>query len=105
MGKVRLQTIREVVPKNEIAGILDNVGIPFSGIALSYSNSGVIGTGDAEILVSLGRDHRATKEYVRELRLRLNREFPGIMFYFQAADIVSQTLNLGLPAPFILHQV
>ncbi|MEA3209125.1 MAG: hypothetical protein QOE70_2182, partial [Chthoniobacter sp.] len=63
-------------------------------------NSGVIGTGDADILVSLSHDHHPTKEYVRELRLRLNREFPGTMFYFQAADIVSQTLNLGLPAPF-----
>lgn len=94
------QTIREVVPKEEIAGILDNIGIPFSGIALSYSNSGVIGTGDADILVSLNPNHRPTKDYVRELRLRLNREFPGVMFYFQAADIVSQTLNLGLPAPF-----
>ena len=94
------QSIREVVPKAEIAGILDNIGIPFSGIALSYSNSGVIGTGDADILVSLHHGHRPTREYVRELRLRLNREFPGVMFYFQAADIVSQTLNLGLPAPF-----
>jgi multidrug efflux pump subunit AcrB len=60
----------------------------------------VIGTGDADILVSLNHDHHPTKDYVRALRLRLNREFPGIVFYFQAADIVSQTLNLGLPAPF-----
>ncbi len=94
------QTIREVVPRHEIEGVLDNIGIPFSGIALSYSNSGVIGTGDAEILVSLTHDHRPTRDYVLELRLRLNRDFPGIVFYFQAADIVSQTLNLGLPAPF-----
>jgi multidrug efflux pump subunit AcrB len=93
-------TIRQAVPAQELGGILDNIGIPFSGIALSYSNSGVIGTGDADILVSLAKDHRPTREYVRELRLRLNREYPGIMFYFQAADIVSQTLNLGLPAPF-----
>jgi multidrug efflux pump subunit AcrB len=94
------QTIRKVVPAHEIDGILDNIGIPFSGIALSYSNSGVIGTGDADILVSLAHDHRPTKAYVRELRLRLSREFPGTMFYFLPADIVSQTLNLGLPAPF-----
>jgi multidrug efflux pump subunit AcrB len=94
------QTIRDVVPPGEISGILDNIGIPFSGIALSYSNSGVIGTGDADILVSLAHDHRPTREYVRELRLRLNREYPGTMFYFLPADIVSQTLNLGLPAPF-----
>ncbi len=94
------QSIRKLVPERELAGILDNIGIPFSGIALSYSNSGVIGTGDADILVSLTHDHRPTKDYVRELRLQLNREFPGVMFYFQPADIVSQTLNLGLPAPY-----
>lgn len=94
------QTIRKVVPANELDGILDNVGIPFSGIALSYSNSGVIGTGDADILVSLKHGHRPTKDYVRELRLRLAKEYPGTMFYFLPADIVSQTLNLGLPAPF-----
>src|SRR5262249_40824257 len=89
-----------IVPKEEIAGILDNIGIPFSGIALSYSNSGLIGTGDADILVSLTASHRPTDEYVRLLRARLNREFPSTIFYFLPADIVSQTLNLGLPAPF-----
>jgi multidrug efflux pump subunit AcrB len=93
-------TIRDVVPAHEMSGILDNIGIPFSGIALSYSNNGVIGTGDADILVSLNHDHRPTDEYVRELRKRLNRDFPSTMFYFLPADIVSQTLNLGLPAPF-----
>jgi multidrug efflux pump subunit AcrB len=94
------KTIQEVIPKNEIGGILDNIGIPFSGIALSYSNSGVIGTSDADILVSLTHDHRPTEEYVRELRARLNREYSSTIFYFLPADIVSQTLNLGLPAPF-----
>ena len=94
------QTIRKTIPAHELGGILDNVGIPFSGIALSYSNSGVIGTGDADILVSLNHDHRPTKEYVRELRLKLASEYPGTTFYFLPADIVSQTLNLGLPAPF-----
>ena len=95
-----VKTIRDVVPEHEVGGILDNIGIPFSGIALSYSNSGVIGTGDADILVSLAAGHRATDEYVRILRTRLNREFPSTTFYFLPADIVSQTLNLGLPAPF-----
>ncbi len=94
------QVIRQVIPKEELAGILDNIGIPFSGIALSYSNNGVIGTADADILVSLAHRHRPTDEYVRELRLRLNRDFPNVTFYFLPADIVSQTLNLGLPAPF-----
>ena len=95
-----VQTIRDEIPAEEIGGILDNIGIPFSGIALSYSNSGVIGTGDADILVSLAPGHRPTDEYVRKLRSRLNREFPSTMFYFLPADIVSQTLNMGLPAPY-----
>ncbi|MEI9895211.1 MAG: efflux RND transporter permease subunit [Chthoniobacter sp.] len=94
------KVIQEVVPKEELSGILDNLGIPFSGIALSYSNSGVIGTGDADILVSLNHDHHPTDDYVRTLRARFNREFPGTVFYFMPADIVSQTLNLGLPAPY-----
>jgi multidrug efflux pump subunit AcrB len=92
--------IRRTIPEQELAGILDNIGIPSSGISLSYSNSGLIGTGDADILVSLRPGHGATEAYVRKLRLSLNREFPGTTFYFLPADIVSQTLNLGLPAPF-----
>ena len=92
--------IRREIPANELTGILDNIGIPSSGIALSYSNSGLIGTGDADILVSLNRGHAPTADYVRRLRVRLNREFPGTLFYFLPADIVSQTLNFGLPAPF-----
>ena len=91
--------IRRDLP-GEIAGMLDNIGVPNSGISLSYSNSGLIGTGDADILVSLKPGHTPTDGHVRRLRRRLNREFPGTMFYFLPADIVSQTLNLGLPAPF-----
>ena len=92
--------IRAEVPAAEFAGMLDNIGMPSSGIALSYSNSGLIGTGDADILVSLKPEHGPTDRYVRRLRARLNREFPGTTFYFLPADIVSQTLNFGLPAPF-----
>ena len=94
------QVIRDEIPAGELAGMLDNIGIPTSGIALSYSNSGLIGTGDADILVSLRPAHAPTPEYVRRLRVRLNRDFPGTTFYFLPADIVSQTLNFGLPAPF-----
>ncbi|MDB6174067.1 MAG: cation/multidrug efflux pump [Chthoniobacteraceae bacterium] len=94
------KSIRDVVPEHEIAGVLDNIGFPNSGISMSYSNSGLIGTGDADILVSLKEGHRPTDDYVRALRLKLNRDYPGTKFYFLAADIVSQTLNLGLPAPF-----
>lgn len=94
------QVIRETIPERELAGMLDNIGIPTSGIALSYSNSGLIGTGDADILVALRHGHGPTEDHVRRLRLRLNERFPGTLFYFLPADIVSQTLNFGLPAPF-----
>ena len=92
--------IRDEIPIGEIAGVLNNIGIPSGGIPLTYIDNGLIGTGDADILVSLQPGHRPTDEYVRRLRLRLNREFPGVMFYFLPADIVSQTINFGLPAPF-----
>jgi multidrug efflux pump subunit AcrB len=91
--------IRRELPAGEIAGILDNIGIPSGGIPLTYVDSGLVGTGDADILVSLRPAHQPTDEYVRRLRARLNREFPGVTFYFLPADIVSQTINFGLPAP------
>ena len=91
------QYLHQRVPK--ITNVLDNIGMPNSSINLSYSNSGVIGTSDAEILVGLGEDHRPTAELVRQLRQELPRQFPGIEFFFQPADIVTQILNFGLPAP------
>jgi CzcA family heavy metal efflux pump len=98
--------IRETVPKDELVNILDNIGLPYSGINLSYSNSGVIGTSDAEILVGLNQEHhRPTSEYVKRLREELPRRFPGIEFYFQPADIVTQILNFGLPAPIDIQVV
>jgi multidrug efflux pump subunit AcrB len=97
--------IRREIPAREIAGVLDNIGIPSGGVPLVYIDSGLIGTGDADILVSLGPGHGPTGDYVRRLRLRLNREFPGVTFYFLPADIVSQTINFGLPAPFDIQFV
>ncbi|MEI9960715.1 MAG: efflux RND transporter permease subunit [Limisphaerales bacterium] len=97
--------IRSEIPANELGGILDNIGIPNSSINLSYNTSGVIGAGDADILVSLKPGHKATEIYVRQLRDRLHREFPGTLFYFLPADIVSQTLNFSLPAPFDIQIV
>ena len=94
------QAIHREIPAGDLGGILDNIGIPNSFINLSYNTSGVIGPGDADILVSLKPGHAPTEDYVRRLRERLNREFPGTLFYFLPADIVSQTLNFGLPAPF-----
>ncbi len=97
--------IRREIPAEEIHGMLDNIGLPNSGINLSYSDSGVVGPGDADILVSLREGHRPTAAYVHQLRLRLNREFPGTTCYFLPADIVSQTINFGLPAPFDIQIV
>jgi len=97
----RVETaIRRQIPGGEIQGILDNIGLPISGINLSYNDSGTAGPADADIMVSLKTGHRPTPDYVRSLRLALNREFPGTTFYFLPADVVSQTINFGLPAPF-----
>ncbi|NBU88534.1 MAG: efflux RND transporter permease subunit, partial [Betaproteobacteria bacterium] len=90
--------IREMVPPGELETILDNIGVPNSGINLSYSNAGTIGTFDAEILLSLRHGHRPTDEIVSQLRAELPGRFPGVEFFFQPADIVTQILNFGLPA-------
>jgi multidrug efflux pump subunit AcrB len=90
--------MRRILPANELETILDNIGLPYSGINLSYSNAGTIGTMDAEILVSLKEGHKPTQIYVDQLRHELPKRFPGIEFYFQPADIVTQILNFGLPA-------
>ncbi|MDH6167990.1 multidrug efflux pump subunit AcrB [Variovorax boronicumulans] len=90
--------IRELVPADQLETILDNLGIPNSGINLSYSNAGTIGTFDAELLLSLKDGHRPTEEFVSVLRAELPKRFPGIEFFFQPADIVTQILNFGLPA-------
>ncbi|HWW00350.1 MAG TPA: efflux RND transporter permease subunit [Candidatus Acidoferrum sp.] len=92
--------IRRQIPAKELAGLIDNIGLPISGINLSYNDSGISGPADADIIVSLRTGHRPTPDYVRNLRLALNREFPGVTFYFLPADIVSETINFGLPAPF-----
>jgi len=92
--------LREEIPKEELQTVLDNIGLPNSGINQSYSSSGTIGTSDAEILISLDPEHHhATADYIRKLRQDLPRRFPGTEFFFQPADIVTQILNFGLPAP------
>jgi multidrug efflux pump subunit AcrB len=93
------QSIREQIPPSEVSSIIDNIGIPYSGINLSYSNSAPIGPADADILVSLSTEHRPTDKYVHDLRFSLAQRFPGVTFSFLPADIVSQILNFGLPAP------
>ena len=97
--------VRRQVPANELEGTLDNIGLPVSGINLSYNDSGISGPADADILVSLKPNHKPTANYVRNLRLSLNRDFPGITFYFLPADIVSETINFGLPAPLDIQVV
>jgi multidrug efflux pump subunit AcrB len=99
------QAIRREIPPRELAGILENIGIPNSSINLSYNTSGVIGPADADLPVSLKPGHAPTEQHVRRLSEQLNREFPGTLFYFLPADIVSQTLNFGLPAPFDVQVV
>jgi len=91
--------IRSQIPPSELVTIIDNIGLPYSSINLSYSNSAPIGTGDADILVELAPKHRPTLEYVRELRVKLNRDFPGVQLYDLPTDMVSNILNFGLPAP------
>jgi CzcA family heavy metal efflux pump len=90
--------IRGEIPKSELGTIIDNIGLPYSGLNLSYSNSAPVGTGDADILVSLAEKHRPTAEYTRALRDRLTQDFPGTEFYYLPTDMVSQILNFGLPA-------
>jgi multidrug efflux pump subunit AcrB len=98
-------TIRQQIPPEEVASVIDNIGLPYSSVNLSYSTSAPIGTGDADILVSLTHDHHPTAEYVRQLRLRLAREYPGVTFYFLSSDMISQILNFGLPAPINVQVV
>ncbi|MGH6835375.1 MAG: efflux RND transporter permease subunit [Methylocella sp.] len=91
--------IRTIIPPARLASIVDNIGMPVSGINLSYGNSGTIGVFDADILISLNEGATSTAEYVKILRERLPRAFPGTTFSFLPADIVSQILNFGTPAP------
>ena len=93
------QSIRGSIPAQEVAGILDNIGLPYSQLNYMYSTSGVIGAADADIFVTLQGKHGPTADYIRNLRANLPREFPGVMFYFLPADITTQILNFGLPAP------
>ena len=98
-------SIRELIPKDEISSVIDNIGLPYSSINLSYSTSAPIGPADADILVTLSEHHHPTADYVHDLRLKLAREFPSVTFAFLPADIVSQILNFGLPAPIDIQVV
>ncbi len=98
IGEVE-RAIREIVPPNEVAAILDNIGLPTVGFNLAWGDSVTISSSDGEILVSLKPEHHSSFDYVREMRRRLPQQFIDLSFFFQPADIVSQILNFGLPAP------
>ena len=93
------QSIRSTVPPAQMDNILDNIGLPYSVLNTQHATSGLFGSGDADILVSLKHDHDPTADFVRTLRKRLPKEFPGVTFYFLPSDIVTQILNFGLPSP------
>jgi multidrug efflux pump subunit AcrB len=98
--------INQIIPPQDLDSLIDNIGIPYSGINLSYSTSAPVGPGDADIMIALRADrHRPTAEYVRMLRAQLRDEFPGTTFAFLPSDIVNQILNFGLPAPLDVQVV
>jgi multidrug efflux pump subunit AcrB len=99
------QSIRQEIPASEVQSVIDNIGLPYSGINLSYSNSAPVGTSDADVLVTLSARHHPTDNYIHQLRLNLPRQFPGVSFAFLPADMVGQILNFGLPAPIDVQVV
>ncbi len=99
------QEIRREIPQKELVSIIDNIGIPYSGLNLSYSTSAPIGPSDADITVSLAEDHHPTEAYVEKLKANLTAKFPGTSFYTLPVDMVTQILNFGLPAPLDVQVV
>ena len=97
------KAIRKIIPPGEIETLADNIGMPITGINMTYNNTGVIGPQDGDIQIKLKEGHRPTDEYVQALREQLPRLFPGMSFSFLPADIVSQILNFGAPAPIDLQ--
>jgi CzcA family heavy metal efflux pump len=99
------QTVNRTIPARELDNIVDNIGLPFSGINMAYQNTGTIGPEDGDALISLKEGHGPTADYIRKLRGALPQQFPGATFSFLPADIVSQILNFGLPAPIDLQVI
>jgi multidrug efflux pump subunit AcrB len=95
--------IHGIIPANELDGLVSNIGLTVSGINMAYNNSGTIGVGDADILISLKPNHAPTDDYIKTMREKLPQQFPGTSFAFLPADIVSQVLNFGVPAPIDLQ--
>jgi multidrug efflux pump subunit AcrB len=99
------RTVRSTIPPEQVDNIVDNIGLPFSGINMAYQNTGTIGPEDGDALISLKEDHAPTATFVKQLRTILPQKFPGTTFSFLPADIVSQILNFGLPAPIDVQVV
>ncbi|MET0222557.1 MAG: efflux RND transporter permease subunit, partial [Tardiphaga sp.] len=97
------KAVRQIIPPDQIDTMTDNIGMPVSGINLTYNNTGVIGSQDGDITIKLKEDHKPTANYIQALREQLPRQFPGVSFAFLPADIVSQILNFGAPAPIDLQ--
>ena len=98
-------TIREVIPSSEVVNVVDNIGLPYSGINLAYSTSAPVGPGDADVYVNLAEHHKATAGYVRALRIKLANAYPSTTFAFLPADMIGQILNFGLPSPIDIQVV
>jgi multidrug efflux pump subunit AcrB len=97
------KAIRQIIPSDDLATMVDNIGMPVSGINMTYNNSGTIGTQDGDIQIKLKEGHRPTADYVRTMREELPQQFPGTTFSLLPADIISQILNFGAPAPIDLQ--
>ncbi|HTD17421.1 MAG TPA: efflux RND transporter permease subunit [Chthoniobacterales bacterium] len=91
--------LRQIIPASQLDGIIDNLGIPYSGINTSYNTSGTTSAADGDIIVSLKEDHGPTNQFIRTIRREMPQRFPDVEFWFPPADIVAQILNFGLPAP------
>ena len=99
------RSIRQQLPPGQVSNIIDNIGLPYSGINTSYSNTGTVGTSDADILVTLTTNNHQTAKYIHDLRINLPKQFPGVTFSFLPSDMISQILNFGLPAPIDIQVV
>src|ERR1700747_222871 len=99
------RSIRQQLPAGEAPSLVDNIGLPYSGINTSYMNTGTVGTSDADILVTFRVNNHKTAKYVHDLRIILAKEFPGVTFSFLPSDMVTQILNFGLPAPIDIQVV
>jgi multidrug efflux pump subunit AcrB len=97
------KAIRQIIPPEELSTVVDNIGFPVSGINMTYNNTGTIGSQDGDIQIKLSAEHAPTADYVRKMREELPRRFPGVTFSFPPADIISQILNFGTPAPIDLQ--